>query len=253
MRVIILAGGKGVRLAPLTEVIPKPLVPIGGMPILEVVLRQLASQGFRRITLAVGYMSNLIKAYFQDGSRFGVQIDYSLEKEPLGTAGPLALIDGLQDTFLVMNADVLTNINYRDLARYHQARGGMTTIATFERQTKIDLGVIVKNGDGCVKDYVEKPSYSHMVSMGIYVFEPQILELIQKRVYLDFPDLVKLLLHASKPVHYYPFDGYWLDIGRHEDYAKAVEDFEILKKEMRRRWQQSMDTNLEGNREVCNA
>jgi NDP-mannose synthase len=233
MQVIILAGGKGVRLAPLTEVIPKPLVPIGGMPILEVVIRQLKAQGLDRITLAVGYMSELIKAYFQDGSRFGVKIDYSYEKEPLGTAGPLALINGLKDTFMVMNADVLTNINYQDLIGYHQNRGALTTIATFERQIKIDLGVIVKNGDGCVKDYVEKPSYKHLVSMGIYVFEPQVLELIQKKVYLDFPDLVKMLLGAKKPVHYYPFDGYWLDIGRHDDYAKAVEDFETLKKEMR--------------------
>jgi NDP-sugar pyrophosphorylase family protein len=241
MRVIILSGGKGVRLAPLTEVIPKPLVPIGGMPILEIVISQLRAQGFRKITLAVGYMSELIKAYFQDGSRLGVEIDYSYENEPLGTAGPLALIDGLDDTFMVMNADVLTNINYQELVHHHQTQKGLTTIATFERQTKIDLGVIIKNGDGRVKDYIEKPSYNHLVSMGIYVFEPQVLELIQKRVYLDFPDLVRLLLKASKPVHYYHFAGYWLDIGRHEDYAKAAEDFEILKREMGFYWIEPVD------------
>jgi NDP-mannose synthase len=233
MQVIILAGGRGVRLAPLTEVIPKSLVPIGGMPILEIVLRQLKAQGLERITLAVGYMSELIKAYFQDGSRFGVTIDYSYETEPLGTAGPLALIEGLEDTFMVMNADVLTNINYQELVSHHRTQGGLTTIATFERDTKIDLGVIVKNGDGRVKDYIEKPTYKHMVSMGIYVFEPQVLELIPKKVYLDFPVLVKKLLQDNQPVNYYPFDGYWLDIGRHDDYAKAVEDFEKLKKEMR--------------------
>jgi NDP-sugar pyrophosphorylase family protein len=232
MRVIILAGGKGVRLAPLTEVIPKPLVPIEGMPILEIVIRQLRVQGFRRITLAVGYMHELIKAYFQDGSRLGVEIDYSFETQPLGTAGPLALIDDLRDTFLVMNADVLTNINYQDLIRYHQARGGMTTIATFERLTKIDLGIIIKNGHGCVVDYIEKPSVKHLVSMGIYVFEPPVLGFIKEKGYLDFPDLVKMLLGASIPVYYYLFAGYWLDIGRHDDYAKAVEDFEKLKEEM---------------------
>lgn len=237
MRVIILSGGKGVRLAPLTQVIPKPLVPIGGMPILEVVIRQLRAQGFEKITLAVGYMAELIKAYFQDGSRFGVKIDYSFEKEPLGTAGPLALIDQLDDTFMVMNADVLTNIDYREFVNHHRAQKGLTTIATFERQTKIDLGVIVKNGDGRVKDYIEKPSYKHLVSMGIYIFEPQVLELIHKRVYLDFPDLVRLLLRAEKPVHYYHFSGYWLDIGRHDDYAKAAEDFEILKREMGFHWE----------------
>jgi NDP-sugar pyrophosphorylase family protein len=253
MRVIILAGGKGVRLAPLTEVIPKPLVPIGGMPILEFVIRQLKAQGFQRITLAVGYMSELIKAYFQDGSRYGVKIDYSFEEKPLGTAGPLGLIDELEDTFMVMNADVLSNINYQDLFHYHKAQGGLTTIATFERQIKIDLGVIVKNGDGRIKDYIEKPSFNHMVSMGIYVFEPQVLDLIKKRVYLDFPDLVKLLLRARKPVHYYPFGGYWLDIGRHDDYAKAVEDFEILKREMGFQWNDPLDINCERNLGVSRA
>jgi NDP-sugar pyrophosphorylase family protein len=241
MRVIILSGGKGVRLAPLTEVIPKPLVPIGGMPILEIVIRQLEAQGFRKITLAVGYMSELIKAFFQDGSRFGVKIDYSYEKEPLGTAGPLALIDRIDDTFLVMNADVLTNINYRELVSYHQAQKGVTTIATYERLTKIDLGVIIKNGDGRVVDYIEKPSYKHLVSMGIYVFEPQVLELIPKKVYLDFPDLVKRLLNESQAVHYYHFPGYWLDIGRHDDYAKAAQDFEILKGKMGLNWHEPSD------------
>ena len=116
MRAVILAGGKGVRLAPLTEVIPKPLVPIGGMPILEIVIRQLQRQGFRHITLAVGYMAELIKAYFQDGGRFGVKIDYSVESAPMGTAAPLGLVEGLDRTFLVMNADVLTNIAYAELS-----------------------------------------------------------------------------------------------------------------------------------------
>jgi NDP-sugar pyrophosphorylase family protein len=247
MRVIILSGGKGVRLAPLTEVIPKPLVPIGGMPILEIVIRQLKAQGFQKITLAVGYMSELIKAYFQDGSSLGVEIDYSYEKEPLGTAGPLALIDHLDDTFMVMNADVLTNINYQEFVHYHRAQKGLTTIAAFEKQTKIDLGVIVKNGDGQVKDYIEKPSYKHLVSMGIYIFEPQVLELIPKRVYLDFPDLVRRLLGASQPVHYYHFLGYWLDIGRHDDYAKAAEDFEILKREMGFHWNEPNDRPYQNN------
>lgn len=250
MRVIILSGGKGVRLAPLTEVIPKPLVPIGGMPILEIVIRQLKAQGFRKITLAVGYMSELIKAYFQDGSRFGVEIDYSYEKEPLGTAGPLALIDRLDETFMVMNADVLTNIDYQELGRYHRDKQGLTTIATFEKQTKIDLGVIVKNGDGRVMDYIEKPSYKHLVSMGIYIFEPQVLELIPKRVYLDFPDLVRLLLGDNQPVHYYQFMGYWLDIGRHDDYAKAAEDFEILKREMGFHWDEPYDRPYQNKLEL---
>jgi len=228
MRVIILAGGKGIRLAPLTEVIPKPLVPIGGMPIMEIVIRQLKSQGFTRITLAVGYLSELIKAYFQDGSRWGVEIDYSLETQPLGTAGPLALINGLDDRFLVMNADVLNNLDYNQLVQYHASHGGIATVGAFERQVNIDLGVIVKNGDGRIQDYVEKPTHSYLVSMGIYVFEPEVMEYIRGSGYLDFPDLVKTLLKAQRKVHYHLFRGYWLDIGRHEDYAQAAANFETL-------------------------
>ena len=231
MRVVILAGGKGVRLAPLTEVIPKPLVPLGGMPIMEVVIRQLAAQGFRRITLAVGYLSELIQAYFQDGSRWGVDIDYSIEHEPLGTAGPLTRIPDLTDTFLVMNADVLTNLNYHELIQHHRAQGGLATIGAHERQVKIDLGVIIKNGHGRIRDYLEKPTSTHLVSMGVYVFEPEVLEFIDKPNYLDFPDLVKRLLAAGKLVCYYPFSGYWLDIGRYEDYHLANQEFDEKKSE----------------------
>lgn len=231
MRAIILAGGKGIRLAPLTDIIPKPLVPLGGMPIMEVVIRQLKAHGFQRITLAVGYLSELIKAYFQDGSKWGVDLDYSYEPQPLGTAGPLALIKDLNETFLVMNADVLTNMAFQKLLRYHQGRGGIATIAAYERQVKIDLGVIVPDGDYRIKDYIEKPTSTHLVSMGIYIFEPQVMDFIQPGAYLDFPDLVKLLLQAGHAVHYQNFSGYWLDIGRHEDYAQAAEEFNTLQKQ----------------------
>jgi NDP-sugar pyrophosphorylase family protein len=231
LRAIILSGGKGVRLAPLTEVIPKPLVPLGGMPIMEVVIRQLRRQGFRRITLAVGYMAQLIQAYFQDGGRWGVELDYSYESTPLGTAGPLALIPDLHETFLVMNADVLTNLDYIALKQYHKEKGGVVTVAAYERQATIDFGVILPDGDGFIQDYVEKPTSTHLVSMGVYVFEPLILEYIRGKDYLDFPDLVKLLLQDGLPVNYYPFNGYWLDIGRHEDYQQAAIEFDNLKKE----------------------
>jgi NDP-sugar pyrophosphorylase family protein len=230
LRAIILAGGKGVRLAPLTEVIPKPLVPIGGMPVMEVVIRQLRANGFQRITLAVGYLSHLIEAYFQDGSRFGVRIDYSVEEEPLGTAGPLTLIEGLNEPFLVMNADILTNIDYNGLFRYHREHGAVATVAAFNREVKVDLGVIVSDGHLRIKDYIEKPTHSYLVSMGVYIFEPKVLEFIPSNAYLDFPDLVKLLINADLPVYYYPFSGYWLDIGRHEDYSRAAEEFEQGKK-----------------------
>ncbi len=232
MRAIILAGGKGVRLAPLTDVIPKPLVPIGGMPVMEVVIRQLQSHGFRHITLAVGYMADLIRAYFQDGTKWGVKIDYSYENAPMGTAGPLALIDGLQETFLVMNADVLSNINFKELIAYHKTHAGIITIGAYERQVTVDLGVIVPNGDGVIQDYLEKPINKYLVSMGIYVFEPKVLNFINGKDCLDFPDLVKILLNNGLPVHYKKFNGYWLDIGRHDDYAQAAQEFDSLKKEL---------------------
>ena len=229
MRAIILAGGKGIRLAPVTDVIPKSLVPLGGMPILEIVIRQLQIYGFEHVTLAVGYMADLIRAYFQDGSKWGVKIDYSYEKSPLGTAGPLALIQDLNETFLVMNADVLTNVNYHALLSYHRNHGSIATISACERQVKIDLGVIIKDGEGTIKDYVEKPTTSHLVSMGIYIFEPQVLDFIEPGTYLDFPNLVKIILKAHLPIKYYPFSGYWLDIGRHDDYAQAVAEFEAFR------------------------
>jgi len=232
MRAIILAGGKGVRLVPVTEVIPKPLVPLGGKPIMEFVIRQLRRHGFSRITLAVGYMADLIRAYFGDGSKFGVNIDYSYESEPLGTVGPLALINGLDDTFLVMNADVLTDFNYRDLVNFHKTQGGIATIGAYQRQVTIDLGVIKADGDHRVEGYLEKPTISHLVSMGIYVFDPAILSYIRGNDYLDFPDLVNLLLKDGKQVSYLPHHGYWLDIGRHDDYAQAVEEFENLNRKL---------------------
>lgn len=240
MRAVILAGGKGVRLAPVTQVIPKPLVPLGGKPILEIVLRQLRAQGFSKVTLAIGYMAELIQAYFGDGSKLGLELDYSLETEPLGTAGPLALIPDLRDTFLVMNADILTDLKFQNLINYHRQRGGLATISAYERQVTIDLGVIVKDGDGRIANYLEKPSHTYLVSMGIYVFEPAILDFIREAAesknnpaktkgYLDIPDLIKHLLFKDQRVNYYPFQGYWMDIGRHDDYSQASEEFEQVK------------------------
>ncbi|MFZ2089267.1 MAG: sugar phosphate nucleotidyltransferase [Desulfobaccales bacterium] len=231
MRVIILAGGKGVRLAPVTEVIPKPLVPLGGMPIMEVVIRRLAAQGFRCLTLAVGYLSELIQAYFQDGSRWGVDIDYAFEPEPLGTAGPLSRIPGLTEPFLVMNADILTNLDFRDLVSHHRQRGNLATIGAYECQVKIDFGVIIQNGRDRIGDYLEKPTHTHLVSMGVYMFDPEVLNFIEGPGYLDFPDLVKRLLTAEKQVGFFRFSGYWLDIGRHEDYDRACQEFDEKKSE----------------------
>lgn len=230
MRVIILAGGKGTRLLPYTTVIPKPLMPVGDRPILEILIRQLKRYGFSRFTLAVGYLAELIEAYFRNGEKYGVTIDYSREKKPLGTIGSLSLIDDLKDTFLVMNGDVLTDLDYEKLLSFHHEHQGIATIATYKKRVKIDLGILDVGEKFQLTDYREKPTLEYQVSMGIYVFETEILDFIASDTYLDFPDLVLTLIRAGKKVVSYPFDGYWLDIGRHEDYVRAQEEFETLVK-----------------------
>lgn len=225
VRVIILAGGRGSRLAPYTTVLPKPLMPIGDMPILEVVLRQLGSQGFRRITLCVGYLASLLEAYCGDGRKWDVSIDYSREHIPLGTAGPIALVEGLDRTFLVMNGDLLTTLDYVDMVRFHQERQAVATVGLFHKPVNIDLGVIETDGLDRVTTYVEKPTLTYDVSMGVYVFDPRILEYIPKGQYLNLPDLIRQLISRGEPVVGYRFDGEWLDIGRREDYSEAIDLF----------------------------
>ena len=225
MKAVILAGGKGTRLAPYTKILPKPLMPIGDMPVLEVIIRQLKNQGVNEIILTVGHLAELLKAFFNDGKQFGVNIHYSYEESPLGTAGPLALIDNLDETFLVMNGDVLTDMCIGDLLYFHRQQNAIATIAMHERRVKIDLGVILCNGGARVAGYIEKPTYDYRVSMGIYVFEPKVLQYIERGRYLDFPNLVHKLLGEGELVVGYPFEGYWQDLGRPDDYEQASEDF----------------------------
>lgn len=233
MRAIVLAGGKGQRLRPYTTVLPKPLMPIGDMPILEVVLRQLKAAGVTRVTMAVGYLAELMQAFFGHGERLGMPIDYSFEDKPLGTVGPLTLIPDLaeEETFLMMNGDILCTLDYRDLIRHHRESGAAATIATFKRQVKIDFGVIETSPEGLLTGYIEKPSFDYRVSMGIYCFDRRVLGHLHRGEYRDFPDLVKTLIAAGEPVASYPFDGYWLDIGRPDDYATAIEEFESRRAE----------------------
>jgi NDP-sugar pyrophosphorylase family protein len=224
-RAVVLAGGRGTRLAPYTTVLPKPLMPVGDMPILEILLRQLRHAGIRRITLAVGHLAALLEAYFGDGARFGVSLDYSYEDEPAGTAGPLALVGGLDQTFLVMNGDLLTTIDFEDLLRTHHARGAAVTVGLFEKQVQLGLGIVESNADGRVTNYVEKPTLTYDVSVGIYAMEPSVLEHIEPGERLDLPDLVLRLIAAGAEVHAYRFSGTWFDIGRPDDYAAASEHF----------------------------
>jgi NDP-sugar pyrophosphorylase family protein len=228
MKAVVLAGGKGARLSPYTTILPKPLMPIGDMPILEVMLLQMKDAGIHHVVLTVGHLSELLRAFFKDGSQFGMNITYSYEDHPLGTAGPVALVDGLDDTFLVTNGDVLTTLNLRALIDFHKEQGAIATIAAHHRQSRIDLGVIEHDGDHRVTGYIEKPTYDFLVSMGIYIFEPAVMAYIVRNQYLDFPDLVKKLIAAGEKVVGYEFNGYWEDLGRPDDYARASKDFENM-------------------------
>jgi NDP-mannose synthase len=231
-RAVVLAGGRGTRLAPYTTVLPKPLMPVGDMPILEILVRQLRRAGIRRITLAVGHLAALLEAYFGDGARFGVSLDYSYEDEPAGTAGPLALVDGLDETFLVMNGDLLTTLDFEDLLRAHRAGGATVTVGLFEKQVQLGLGIVESDASGRVTNYVEKPTLTYEVSVGVYAMEPAVLEHIQPGERLDLPDLVLRLIAAGAEVHAYRFSGTWFDIGRPDDYTAASEHFERRRDEL---------------------
>jgi NDP-sugar pyrophosphorylase family protein len=235
-RAVILAGGRGSRLAPYTTVLPKPLMPVADRPILDLVLRQLAGAGFDDVTLAVGHLAHLICAVLGDGSEIGVSLRYHHESQPLGTAGPLATIEDLDETFLMLNGDVLTTLDFRELVDVHQRAGNVLTIATHRRVVQTNYGVL--HTDGAVGDtrrvvaYEEKPELPYIVSMGVYALEPAALAYVPPGEAFDLPDLVLALLGAGEPVGSYEFNGYWLDIGREDDYRLALADGERLLAEL---------------------
>ncbi|MBI5942781.1 MAG: NTP transferase domain-containing protein [Chloroflexi bacterium] len=229
MKAVILAGGKGSRLAPYTKVIPKPLMPIGDMPILEVLLHQIKRAGVDEVILSVGHMASLLRAFFQEGEHMGALIRYSYESTPLGTAGPLAMVEGLDETFFVMNGDVLTTLDFCELVKFHRESQSIVTIAMYNREVKIDLGVLKLDETSAVVDYIEKPTYNFQVSMGVYVFEPSVLKYIPRDQYFDFPNLILRLIEAGEKVVGYPFGGYWQDLGRPDDYEQAILDFESMR------------------------
>jgi NDP-sugar pyrophosphorylase family protein len=227
-RAVILAGGRGTRLRPFTITLPKPLMPVVDRPILEIIIGQLATQGFERITLAVNHQADLLKAYFGDGSRWGVRVDYSLEVEPLGTMGPLGLIGDLPEHFLVMNGDILSDIRYGTLLAQHRAEDRLFTIATAAREQPIDYGVIEVR-DGYVSGFKEKPAIPYLVSMGIYCLSRRVLDNIPPGRAYGFDQLVLRLLERGAPVRTQAHDGYWLDIGRPDDYQKAIDDWPSMR------------------------
>ncbi len=228
MRAVILAGGRGTRLRPYTMVLPKPLVPVGDRPVLELILHRLAACGFVQADLCIGHLGELIMAYFADGSRVpdGMTLRYHREDEPLGTAGALRALDGLDGTFLVMNGDIVTTLDFGALVDFHRAQNAALTIATMEKEVPISLGVIERDTDNRVTGYVEKPTLSFPVSMGVYVYEPRVLDLMPQG-YFDFPDVVHLLIEQGESVVSYPFSGMWFDIGTSGDHERAVEALEF--------------------------
>lgn len=226
MEAVILAGGRGRRLSPYTICFPKPLMPVGEMPILEIVLRQLQEAGCVRATLAVGHLAELITAYFGDGERVGVPLRYSYETEPLGTVGPLLLLEDLPENFLVMNGDVLTTMKYDRFFQYHLENDCEVTIACHRCTTKVDLGVIHFDHKLEVTNYQEKPQIPYDVSMGVYAFNRSVLDLTEPGEHLDFPTLIQRMIARGRKVKVFMCDALWLDIGRVEDYAVANGTFE---------------------------
>jgi NDP-sugar pyrophosphorylase family protein len=227
-RAVILAGGKGTRLRPYTVVLPKPLMPVGEYPILEVVVRQLARHGFGHITLAVNHQADIIRAFFGDGSKWDVRIDYALEDRPLGTMGPLRHIDDLPSHFLVMNGDILTDLDFATFFADHAAANALFTISSHHREQRVDYGVL-ESREGLLTGFLEKPINRYDVSMGVYMASKEVLSFIPQDSTYGFDQLMRDLLAIGRPVRVRPYGGYWLDIGRADDYMQAIEEFAQMK------------------------
>lgn len=230
MKAVLLAGGKGTRLRPFTHVFPKPLMPLGNedpMPIIEVVLRQLARFGFRDVTVITGYLTELIEAFCGSGRKFGTRLSYRREVTPLGTAGGLTLIDRPTEPVLVINGDILTTLNYGEMYEFHRSRGASATIASYPREVRIDFGVLeFANDPHILSGYSEKPEYSFQVSMGVYILDPVAWDYLKPGQAVTMPELLETMRKDGQEIHCFRQSCYWLDIGRHDDYATANEIFE---------------------------
>lgn len=220
--VVLMAGGKGMRLRPLTESIPKPLLEVNGKPMLEHIIGRFSEQGFRRFILSVNYRSEMIVDHFGDGSRHGVEIQYIEEDKPLGTGGALSLLpsDKLSDEIIVMNGDLLTTLNFRQLLDFHRVHGGAATMAVRDYSFRVPYGVVRVDGEHFV-DVVEKPAHSCFVNAGIYVISSDQLQHIPKEVFFDLPDLFSLLKARGEKLTAFPIREEWRDVGSHKDYELA--------------------------------
>jgi NDP-sugar pyrophosphorylase family protein len=225
---IVLAGGRGTRLRPYTLALPKPLVPIGDVPIVAIVLQQLARAGFASATLAVNHQADLLRAYLGDGGRWGIALSYSLETTALGTVGPLTLLSDPPEHFLVTNADVLTDLDFGSFLDGHRASGAALTVAAARRDHAVDFGVIASDGAGYLSGFQEKPVLAYQVSMGVYGVTRSVIERIPRAVAFGFDQLLLALLADGIPVRVHDHDGYWLDVGRPEDYERANAEWPTL-------------------------
>jgi len=227
-RAIILAGGKGTRLKPYTLSMPKPLVPLENRPILEIIILQLKKYGFEHITITLNHMGESIKEYFGTGKKLDIKIDYTFESKSLSTMGPLTLIKDLPDNFLVMNGDILTDLNFSSFFLYHVDNNNNFTIAAYPRIEKVDYGVLESNKNNRLINFKEKPKNDYLVSMGIYMLNKEIVDLIPNNTFFGFDDLMYLLIKNENFPFLYNYDGYWLDIGRPSDYEKAMNEYKKL-------------------------
>ena len=225
MYAILLAGGKGTRLKPFTATFPKPLVPLGDTPIIEVVVKQLAHHGVRDVTVVTGHLAELIQAFLGTGSRYQLNIDYLKEEVPLDTAGCIGMIDRPDGPFFVMNGDILSTIDFSKLMAFHVREDVIATIATCSRSVNIDFGVLEIGTHGELQEYIEKPKHEYQVSMGVYCFSPRVCDYVKAGESIGMPDLIVRLRDAGEDVRCFQDPCYWLDIGRPEDYARAAEEF----------------------------
>lgn len=223
--VIVQAGGKGTRLEPYTTVLPKPLMPIDDLPVLEIVIRQLVHHGFRRITITVGHLGHLIMAVIGDGSHFGAKVEYLWEDEPRGTIGAVSQLPNRDEPLIVMNGDLLTDFDYAKFWSAHRASSCGLSVGVYYKPMPISLGVLDLDDNHQVTGFREKPVLSFPCSMGIYALEPEVLQMVPDQGIFGFDDLMALCLDREIPVSGHPFHGLWLDIGRPEDYSAASQLF----------------------------
>jgi NDP-mannose synthase len=225
VKAVIMAGGRGSRLAPYTTVLPKPLMPLTDRPVIDVVLRQLVFAGVEGIVISVGHLGSLIESWVRSEPDYGVPVSFLYENEPLGTAGALGNIPAPEDTFLALNGDILTTLRFAELRDFHASSGAIATMAVKQRTVEVEYGVVHGDENGFVVSMEEKPRLTYTVSMGVYAFEPAIVEHITAGERVDFPDLLQRAMAGGARVATYPFDGYWRDIGNRDDYEAAIADF----------------------------